>query len=172
MLKVCSKCGKRKSIFDYDFSNKKLNKRRAECKECRISQSKKNYNERIAKPGYQKQIHDKLNKLGSGCYGVYHKRVKIGPIYIGESDKIYARKTRHFSKWKDGIIKKDQSPIQILLTLGKIKKEELSFKILKEMANSTKKERLDEEDKLIEKWNKGQLLNKQKKPPLLFGIVN
>ena len=77
-----------------------------------------------------------------------------------------------FSKWKDGIIKKDQSPIQILLTLGKIKKEELSFKILKEMPNSTKKERLDEEDKLIEKWNKGQLLNKQKKPPLLFGIVN
>ena len=46
------------------------------------------------------------------------------------------------------------------------------FKILKEMPNSTKKERLDEEDKLIEKWNKGQLLNKQKKPPLLFGIVN
>ena len=40
------------------------------------------------------------------------------------------------------------------------------------MPNSTKKERLDEEEKLIEKWNKGQLLNKQKKPPLLFGIVN
>ena len=50
--------------------------------------------------------------------------------------------------------------------------DEKPTKILKEMPNSTKKERLDEEDKLIEKWNKGQLLNKQKKPPLLFGIVN
>jgi len=171
MVKVCSKCGKRKSIFNFDFSNKKLNKRRAECKECRIAQSKKNYNGRIVKPGYEQEIFKKQNKLGSGIYAIYHILFKL-PIYIGQSAKISQRIMRHFSKWQDGIIKEDQSPIQMLITSGQVKKEDLYFKILKQMPNSSKVEREVEEDKFIKKLNNPRLLNKQKKLPILFGNVN
>lgn len=44
-LKICSQCGMEKWLGDFPFENKELNIRRANCKDCKNTASKKTYEE-------------------------------------------------------------------------------------------------------------------------------
>jgi hypothetical protein len=93
MKKICNTCKVEKSLDDFNNNKRTKDGKTYNCKTC-----VKEYNaETRVNPSSRR------NRWGSGIYALVHKAT-CSIHYVGQTDKLYNRKTDHFTGTKDNSV--------------------------------------------------------------------
>ena len=164
--KVCKTCKEVKPASEYSITNKQYGTLKSYCKPCANKMGKEH---REANPNYMKDwnaknpdymkeyfknnpgenmksVRKQATKIPAGIYYIYEKNELV---YIGESGTPNRRIKNHFSVRRS--FKKDWkiSNVSHALTIGEVKREDLSYKMFKFIDDED--ERRELEAKLIAK---------------------
>ena len=162
--KVCRTCNEEKSVSEFGITNKKFKTLAPYCKPCK---SKKVRQWQIDNPTKYKQQVEKYisnnpksyakskekarikykSKIPAGVYSLYDKNELI---YIGESATPRSRINAHFTKLTNLENAKHMSSISYAVSIGELKRENLTYKIIKHVDDTLDRKSLEEE--LINKY--------------------
>ena len=155
----CRKCCDKKAMI-YRNNNKEklkeLQKKWAQNNRERINKSQRDKRaslspeelEIVREKGRQASMNWKRNKCTSGIYTITNK--VNGKVYVGESYAIENRWSSHRSQMKKGGTRANK---EMLEDWNKHGEGAFEFEIIKELTNSTKEDRLIEEERAIKKFH-------------------
>jgi hypothetical protein len=148
--KVCKECGVGLEVGVNWYASMKKNSTFV-CKTHHKKDTKKYRDENPKR--YDKLITNNRKSIPAGVYEILYKGVRV---YVGESQQPYKRTSDHFTKLKNIEHAKLVSPVSYRLSIGKIKRKDLSYNILEYIDDEDT--RLQVEQRYIDEstglWNK------------------